>query len=161
MPYQWLPDDLCRMMSIANAWSIHGKSRAQRNEEWCRTKCCQSIHDEIDPQELQHIQGLLAIGHSRNKCQDEGNKVDGHLELKKLAYVLEDRSAPEDTLHNGPEVVVHDHYVCSFFGHLGACHASQRLSTLDLQTLDWEPERYALLGDMQQLATVTVAGSTI
>ena len=84
------------------------------------TEGAKGIHDEVDPEQLQHIEGRLARGDGCDEGHDQRHKVDGQLELQELADVAEDRAAPQHRLDNGGEVVIQDDNVCGLLSHLSA-----------------------------------------
>lgn len=68
-------------------------------------KSCESVHDKIHPQQLQHVEGLLA-DEGADEGHDERHDVDGELELQELPDVVEHGAAPEHCEHDRLEVVV-------------------------------------------------------
>ncbi len=84
------------------------------------TESAKGIHDEVDPEELQHIEGRLARGDGRDEGHHQRHKVDGQLELQELSDVAKDRAAPQHRLDDGGEVVIQDDNVRGLLGHLSA-----------------------------------------
>ena len=50
-----------------------------------RTEGSQGVHDEVDPQQLQHVEGGLPGGHRRHKGHHQRHQVDRQLELQSNA----------------------------------------------------------------------------
>lgn len=84
---------------------------------------CQGVHDEVDPQQLQHREGRAAPGDGCDKGHGERHQVDGQLELQELADVAEDAAPPLHRLDNRAEVVVEDDDVGGLLGDVGAANA--------------------------------------
>ena len=82
------------------------------------TKGCEGVHDEVDPEKLDDVQRRLSVGDRSHKGNDEGNTINGQLELKELAQIAEDTAAPQYRLDDTVEVIVHDDNVSSFLGNL-------------------------------------------
>jgi len=66
----------------------------------------EGVHDEVDPQHLDGIEGGLAEDGATHEGHNQGHEVDGQLELKELPDGVEDVSAPLHGGHNRAEVVV-------------------------------------------------------
>lgn len=67
----------------------------------------EGIHDEVDPEELDGGERGLTEDAGGGEGDDEGDDVDGELELEELTDGVVDVSAPHDGLDDGGEVIIH------------------------------------------------------
>jgi hypothetical protein len=76
----------------------------------------QSVHDEVEPKELNDVEGCVAKGHATQKNNEAQSDVDSKLELDELSHVVEDGATPHDGIVDGLEIVIKDHKVGVFLG---------------------------------------------
>ena len=95
----------------------------------------ESVHDQVDPQELHGGQDRLFLvrGDGGDKGQDDGGNVDRELELQELSDRVVDTSTPLDGEGQRGERVVHDDNVGSLLGDLGTrdTHGETNVGSLE------------------------------
>ena len=60
----------------------------------------EGIHDEVDPQHLDGIEGRFPQDGSSHEGHHQGHKVDGQLELQELSDRVKDVPSPFHSSHN-------------------------------------------------------------
>ena len=53
------------------------------------------VHNDVDPQQLQHIERFMPTNDGSHKGCHQGDEVHRQLELEELADIVEDRAAPQ------------------------------------------------------------------
>jgi len=113
------------------------------------------IHDEVDPEELDRLEGRLAasVRDRTDKSQRDSDKVDRELELQKLAdrvvhiatckrnlkvlftffFPTIEKLTPHDGLDDGRKVVVHKDNVGGFLGDFSARDAHAEADVCELE----------------------------
>mmetsp|Transcript_13482 Transcript_13482/g.38861 ORF Transcript_13482/g.38861 Transcript_13482/m.38861 type:complete len:210 (+) Transcript_13482:484-1113(+) len=79
------------------------------------------IHDQIQPQEVQHRQGGLFVGHGADDVDGEDRTIHGELELQEFLNAVEDVPPPLRRHNDTGEVVVEQDDVRGVLGDLRAC----------------------------------------
>lgn len=59
-------------------------------KEGGNTESSEGVHDEIHPQQLEHIEWSVSFRHRSNEGHHQSHEVNGELELEKFADVVED-----------------------------------------------------------------------
>ena len=95
-----------------------GQTMSSMLQQWVLTQRPKGVHDEVHPQQLQHVQRGLTVAHSCHKSHHQRHEIYCQLEHEELADVAKDAASPQDCFHNGPEVVIHDDNICRLLGHL-------------------------------------------
>ena len=85
-------------------------------------KGSESIHDDVDPQQLNSAQDGLLLGRSNggHECDDDSSDCYRYLELQKLANGVIDTTTPHHSLDDRSEVVIHKNDVRYLLSDLGA-----------------------------------------
>ena len=81
------------------------------------------IHNHVDPEELNRLQGRLFHEDGADHSEDHGVDVDSELELQETLDVVVDVSSPLGSFHDRGETVVHDDDIGGHLADIGSCHA--------------------------------------
>lgn len=93
----------------------------------------QRVHDEVDPKELDGVEGGLLHDASTDKGDGEGNEVHTQLELEEALDVIVNVTSPLGGLHDSSEVIVLDQDIRSFLAGVGTSnsHSESNISSLE------------------------------
>jgi len=91
----------------------------------------QRVHDEVDPKELDGVEGGLLHDARTAKGDGEGNEVHTQLELEEALDVIVNVTSPLGGLHDSSEVIVLDQDIRSFFAGVGTSnsHSESNISS--------------------------------
>ena len=101
---------------VAGRFAHDGARRGQRRQGHGR----ESVHDEVDPENLRHGQWQFGAHQRTGQHEQQGRQVDDELEIEKPLDVLVEGASPHDGIDNGAEGVVEQRHVAGLLGHAGA-----------------------------------------
>ena len=90
----------------------------------------QRVHDHVNPEELNGLQGRFLKENSTNDCEQKSSDVDGELELQEALDVVVDVTTPGACLDNLGERIIHDDNVSGGLANVSASntHAESDIS---------------------------------
>ena len=86
----------------------------------CKSESTERIHDKVDPQKLNSLQGGFFGDYRANEGDDQGAHVNSQLELEETLDVVIHIATPHSSFNDRGEVVISDRYFDSSAAYQGA-----------------------------------------